>query len=97
MQEYTHQGGQHGLEHLASLEYSQQILQFAKRGLPASEQKYLLPFEDMLASKKNIASEILEVMGHDGPYTEKESAKPIKYMWKRQIQGMQFLNEAYHV
>ena len=91
LQHYTALGGQDGLLPNDNNAYLQQIVNFAAQGLPKHEQPYLEPFKQMLDSGINVASEILEHIGHGGPYTKEESAAANRYIHQRQQEDLFFL------
>ncbi len=97
LRHYTALGGQHGLEKSENNDYLREVVDFATKGLPKNQQNYLLPHEKMLDSGKNVASEILAMLGHKGPYSKDESAMANKYMHMKQIESVEFLKEVQHV
>lgn len=95
---YTTLATKYGLEHDEIKQYNHALEKFARNGLRKSEQHYLDPLRTMINNGKNIASQILDHLGHKLIYTPKDAAKANLFVWDLQQQGIQSLQKkvSYH-
>ncbi len=84
---------QEGLENSQVKKYNGAVNEFARKGIASSEQHYLNPLQEMLESGKNVASQILDHLGHKEQYTLQESARANKFVWEKHQQAVKHLEE----
>ena len=86
LDEYTSHAVKSGLQNPELNQYLYNLIQFAEQGLPESEQHFLQPFYNLL-SEGNLASQLLNRLGHKPHYSPAESALANQWMWERHKKG----------
>lgn len=92
LDEYTSHAVKSGLQNPELKQYLYNLIQFAEQGLPESEQHFLQPFYNLL-SEGNLASQLLNRLGHKPYYSPAESALANQWMWERHKKGVADIQE----
>jgi|SRR3989344_554019 len=92
LDEYTSLAVESGLQDPELNQYLYNLLKFAEQGLPQEERHYLDPFYN-LASEGNLATQVLDYLGHKPVYSPAESALANQWMWERHRKSVADLQE----
>ena len=92
LDEYTSHAVKSGLQNPELNQHLYNLIQFAEQGLPESEQHFLQPFYNLL-SEGNLASQLLNHLGHKPYYSPAESALANQWMWERHKKGVADVQE----
>ena len=72
--------------------YLYNLVTFATKGLSPQERHFLQPLYALLA-EDNLASQVLNYLGHKPSYSPAEAARANQWMWKRHQKGVAVLQE----
>ena len=89
---YTSVAVKNGLQDPEVNGYLYNLLEFATKGLSPQEQHFLQPLYDLLA-EDNLASQVLNYLGHKPTYSPTEAALANRWMWERHKKGVAALQE----
>lgn len=90
--DYTSLAVKNGLQNPEVNCYLYNLLEFAAKGLSPQEQHFLRPLYDLLA-EDNVASQVLNYLGHKPMYSPAEAALANRWMWERHQKGVAVLRE----
>lgn len=93
IEHYTSLAIKKGLEDKDVRKYLASIADFAEHGLPENQRHYLDPYCEMLDSGKNLASQLLDYLGHKPYYSHEEAALANKWVWERHRRSVAVLQE----